>query len=84
VVLRLDESTLFARARASLKDGWSSSMENVPAGSEVEVVQEMVREPSETAFPETVVMLRADAKGAARARIAQSLNMANIFAVVLR
>lgn len=39
-------------------------------GSEVEVVQEMVREPSETAFPETVVMLRADAKGAARARIA--------------
>jgi len=83
VVVKVDESTLFAKARALLKDGWSSSTENVPDGSEVEVVQVMVREPSETAFPETVVMLRADAKGAARARIAQSLNMANIFSVVL-
>jgi len=50
----------------------------VPAGSEVEVVQLIVKEPSETAFPVTDVIARADAKGAARARIAQILNMANI------
>lgn len=84
VVLRLDESTLLARARALLNEGWLSSMLNTPDASEVEVVQVMVREPSETAFPETVVMERAEAKGAASARIAQSLNMANIFAVVFR
>jgi len=78
VALRLDESTLFARARASLNEAWLSSMENVPAASEVEVVQVMVSEPSETAFPVTDEMERADAKGAASARIAQSLNMANI------
>jgi hypothetical protein len=36
----------------------------------VEVVQLIVKEPSETAFPVTDVIARADAKGAARARIA--------------
>jgi len=80
VLLRLDASTLFAIARALLNDGWLSSMENVPAGSEVEVVQLIVSEPSETAFPVMVVISRAYAKGAARVRIAQILNMANIFA----
>jgi len=79
VLLRLDASTLFAIARALLNDGWLSSMENVPAGSEVEVVQLIVSEPSETAFPVMVVISRAYAKGAARVRIAQILNMANIF-----
>jgi len=80
VVLRLDESTLLARARALLNDGWLSSMENVPAGSEVEVDQVIVKEPSETAFPVIDWIWSANAKGAARTRIAQILNMANIFA----
>jgi hypothetical protein len=78
VILRLDESTLFAMPRASLKLGWSSSMENEPAASEVEVVQVIVTEPSETTFPEIEVMVSADTKGAASARMAQSLNIANI------
>jgi len=80
VLLRLDASTVFAIARALLNDGWLSSMENEPAGSEVEVVQVIVSEPSETAFPEMVAISRAYAKGAARVRIAQILNVANIFA----
>ena len=68
----------------------------------MEVDQVISSEPSETAFPVTDMMERADAKGAARARIAlgkkggkrgnelvcenanQSLNMVNIFGVVLR
>jgi hypothetical protein len=83
-MLRLDESTLVAMARALLNDGWLSSMENVPAGSSLAVVQVMVIMPSETAFPETVEMVRADANEAAKARRAQNLNMASIFAEVLR
>jgi len=53
-------------------------MENVPAASDVEVVQSIVMEPSETTFPEIEVIVRADTKGAASARRTQSLNMANI------
>jgi len=54
-------------------------MENEPAGSVVAVVHLTVTWPPETTFPEMEVMVRADAKGAASARMAQSLNMANIF-----
>jgi len=79
VSLRDDESTLFATPRALLKLGWVRKMEKVPAASLVEVVQVTVTEPPETTFPETEVIWRADAKGAASARMAQSLNMASIF-----
>jgi hypothetical protein len=55
--------------KASAFGGSPENLEKI-YGSEVEVVQLIVKEPSETAFPVTDVIARADAKGAARARIA--------------